>query len=93
MELVLLTEQEKCALLVSLGINVNMAPVCQDLVPLSAGIEAGCGAIMVSHTIVNCMDSEYPASLSPRCTHLSVRLDSAVIRILHWKLSLGLLKL
>lgn len=36
-----------------------------DLIPFAAGIEAGCGAIMVSHTFVNCLDSVYPASLSP----------------------------
>lgn len=128
------TEEEKCALLKSLGINVNMAPVCDittdpeafmydrslgqspeitadfvrtvlgvsggynmgsvlkhfpgygnntdthtgiavdertleeleaaDLIPFAAGIEAGCGAILVSHTFVNCLDREYPASLS-----------------------------
>lgn len=135
MELILQTEQEKCQLLRSLGINVNAAPVCDittdpdafmysrslgqspeetgrfiagvvgvmqdnsfggilkhfpgygnntdthtgiaiddrtleelesvDLVPFDAGIQAGCGAIMVSHTFVNCMDTVYPASLSP----------------------------
>jgi len=128
------TEQEKCQLLNSLGINVNMAPVLdittdpeafmydrslgqdpetaamfakevigvmdsyamgsvlkhfpgygnntdthtgiavddrtleelegRDLIPFAAGIEAGCGAILVSHTFVNCMDKTYPASLS-----------------------------
>ena len=128
-------EAEKCQLLQSLGINVNLGPVCDittdpgsfmydrslgqdaqttadfvegvvhtmqqysigstlkhfpgygnntdthvgmaldtrsleelegaDLIPFQAGIDAGCGAIMVSHTFVNCLDSEYPASLSP----------------------------
>ncbi len=132
---VLETEAEKCQLLKSLGINVNLAPVCDittdpnaflyhrslgqvpevtgevvasmihtmsdhsvgsvlkhfpgygnnvdthvgiavdertleelegcDLMPFSAGIKAGCGAVLVSHTILNCFDSEYPASLSP----------------------------
>ena len=136
LDLVLTTEGEKCDLLSSLGINVNMAPVCDvttdkgafmykrsigldaeataefikgaceiysqkqvgsvlkhfpgygnnkdthvgiaiderpiaeleanDLIPFQAGIDAGCGAILVSHTYVNCLDSEYPASLSPR---------------------------
>lgn len=135
MELVLEAEEEKARLLDSLGINVNMAPVCDiatdpeafmysrslgqspeitgqfaaetvrimqqyrvgsvlkhfpgygnnsdthtgiavddrplesleetDLVPFQAGIQAGCGAILVSHTFVNCLDTEYPASLSP----------------------------
>lgn len=36
-----------------------------DLVPFAAGIKAGAGAIMVSHTFVNCLDEELPASLSP----------------------------
>lgn len=36
-----------------------------DLVPFHAGIEAGCGAILVSHTIVECLDPVNPASLSP----------------------------
>lgn len=128
-------EAEKAALLSSLGINVNMAPVCDittdpsafmykrslgqdpditgeyiantvhtmdgyrigsvlkhfpgygnnadthvgiavdnrsledleahDLVPFRYGIEAGCGAILVSHTIVNALDDTLPASLSP----------------------------
>lgn len=135
LELVLSAEEEKCQLLAGLGINVNMAPVCDvttepsafmykrslgespeltgefaaamvdvmasyrigsvlkhfpgygnntdthtgiavdsrdlqsltenDLVPFQAGIEAGCGAILVSHTIVECLDGEHPASLSP----------------------------
>ena len=129
------TEKEKCQLLRSLGLNVNLAPVCDiatqktafmysrslrqspqdtasiitqtvqlmqqeqigsvlkhfpgygnntdthtdtavddrslqelegcDLVPFRAGIDAGCGAILISHTIVSCFDSEKPASLSP----------------------------
>lgn len=36
-----------------------------DLIPFAAGIEAGCGGIMVSHTFVEYLDTEYPASLSP----------------------------
>lgn len=128
-------EQDKCALLSSLGLNVNMGPVCdlsddpngfmyprslgetpettgefiaftvdlmarnqigsvlkhfpgygnnndthvgiavdsrslgeleqRDLVPFQYGIRAGCGAILVSHTIVESLDAELPASLSP----------------------------
>lgn len=135
MELVLETEAEKALLLNALGINVNMAPVCDvttdpaafmysrslgqdpeitgqfvagaveqlarcrvgsvlkhfpgygnntdthtgiavdnrslaeleaaDLVPFAAGIDAGCGAVLVSHTIVNALDAAFPASLSP----------------------------
>ncbi len=132
---ILETEQEKCALLTCLGINVNMAPVCDvttdshafmyqrslgqspeitgnytaqmvktmrrhqiggvlkhfpgygnnddthtgiatddrslneleaaDLIPFASGIAAGCDAILVSHTIVRCLDADTPASLSP----------------------------
>ena len=125
---------EKCALLKSLGINVNFAPVCDiaqpsdyiygrtfggdaettseyvrtvvsemldagiepvlkhfpgyggstdthaglahdtrpmedftdsDLLPFEAGIDAGAGIVLVSHNIVECMDAENPASISP----------------------------
>lgn len=142
MEAVLAAEAEKCALLGSLGIHVNMAPVCdisldpeafmydrslgqppevtaeyieavvtlmssrrmgsvlkhfpgygensdthigiardnrplealesRDLIPFAAGIQAGCGAILVSHTIVECLDPEVPASLSP-AVHAYIR--------------------
>jgi len=136
LEMVLNNETEKCILLKDLGINVNLAPVCDvttdknafmykrslgespektgeyisavvelmsgqqtgavlkhfpgygnnvdthvgiavdersleyleenDLVPFKYGIQAGCDAIMISHTIVNCLDNELPASLSPK---------------------------
>lgn len=36
-----------------------------DLIPFAAGIEAGCDAIMVSHTFIQALDTELPASLSP----------------------------
>ena len=36
-----------------------------DLLPFAAGIQAGCDAILVSHTIVDALDSQVPASLSP----------------------------
>ena len=132
----LTNEEEKCQLLQSLGINVNLGPVCDittdpgafmyrrslgqetgatadfvsgtvkvmnaysigsvlkhfpgygnnadthtglavddrsleeleqsDLVPFAAGIEAGCGAVLVSHTIVQALDADAPASLSPK---------------------------
>lgn len=135
MEWVLYEENEKCLLLKSLGINVNLGPVCDittdpgafmydrslgqdaavtadfvaqtvslmnshqigsalkhfpgygnntdthtgiavdsrtleelegnDLIPFAAGMEAGCGAVMVSHTFIQCLDPEIPASLSP----------------------------
>lgn len=141
MEAVLAAEREKAALLRSLGINVNMAPVADiatapgdfmyarslgqdpettgafaagavqimgqaqvgsvlkhfpgygsnadthtgsarddralealekaDLIPFRAGIEAGCGAIMMSHNTVAALDPEFPASLSPKvCDYL-----------------------
>ena len=133
-DLLISTEKEKCQLLSSLGINVNMAPVCDittdpsafmygrslgldprptgtcigamvdimsqnrigsvlkhfpgygnntdthtgiavddrslsqleqaDLIPFSYGIHAGCDAILISHTVVTCLDSNMPASLS-----------------------------
>ncbi len=129
------TEQEKCQLLGSLGINVNAAPVCDitidpnafmykrslgegpeitgqfvvsvlqitqenhigsilkhfpgygnntdthaavavdnrslsqlennDLIPFSAGIQAGAQAIMISHVYINAIDPNTPATLSP----------------------------
>lgn len=37
----------------------------KDFLPFRAGIEAGAGAVLVSHNIVTCMDGELPASLSP----------------------------
>lgn len=36
-----------------------------DLIPFAAGMEAGCGAVLVSHTIVSAFDETMPASLSP----------------------------
>lgn len=35
-----------------------------DLIPFRSGIDAGAHLVMVSHNIVNCMDSSKPASLS-----------------------------
>lgn len=37
----------------------------RDLLPFAAGIQAGCDAILVSHTIVEAFDPSLPASLSP----------------------------
>ena len=135
LDAVLQIEEEKCTLLQYLGLNVNMAPVCDittdpgafmykrslgqspeitgeyirstvelmsqygigsvlkhfpgygnntdthtgiavdrrtleeleqvDLVPFAAGIDAGCGANLVSHTIVEALDPQLPATLSP----------------------------
>ena len=46
----------------------------RDLVPFRYGIDAGCGAILVSHTVVEAIDPEYPASLSP-AVHRYLRED------------------
>ena len=37
-----------------------------DFLPFKAGISSGAGMVMVSHNIVECMDENYPASLSPK---------------------------
>ena len=37
----------------------------QDFIPFAAGIQAGCGAVMVGHIIAEAFDPELPASLSP----------------------------
>lgn len=36
-----------------------------DLLPFAAGIEAGCGAVMITHTVMSAIDPERPASMSP----------------------------
>ena len=36
-----------------------------DFVPFQAGIDAGAHMVLVSHNIINCMDPDHPASLSP----------------------------
>ncbi len=38
----------------------------EDLLPFTAGIEAGAQSVMVSHNIVTCFDPDYPASLSEK---------------------------
>lgn len=40
--------------------------VRSDFLPFQAGIEAGASMVLVSHNIVSSMDSERPASLSPK---------------------------
>lgn len=37
----------------------------QDFIPFTAGIQAGCGAVMVGHIVFEALDAELPASLSP----------------------------
>lgn len=36
-----------------------------DLIPFATGMEAGCSAVLISHTIVTAFDETAPASLSP----------------------------
>ena len=36
----------------------------RDLVPFAAGIQANCGAILMSHTVVTALDPKFPVSLS-----------------------------
>ena len=51
------------------GIAVDSRPLAdfenQDFIPFAAGIQAGCGSVMVGHIIVEALDAELPASLSP----------------------------
>lgn len=51
------------------GIAVDSRPLSdfesQDFLPFSAGIQAGCGGVMVGHILVEALDPELPASLSP----------------------------
>lgn len=68
------------------GIALDSRPLSQleaaDLVPFAAGIEAGCDAIMISHTIVNAMDPDTPASLSaPVHTYLreKMRFEGVIV--------------
>lgn len=48
--------------------------VSSDFLPFQAGILAGADVVLVSHNIVSCMDSQYPASLSPE-VHKILRED------------------
>ena len=41
-----------------------------DFLPFQSGMEAGAGAVLVSHNIVSCMDESSPASLSPEVHRL-----------------------
>lgn len=41
-----------------------------DFLPFKAGIDAGADVVLVSHNIVECMDKEYPASLSPEVNRI-----------------------
>lgn len=39
--------------------------VSEDFIPFIAGMESGANCILISHNIVECMDKDYPASISP----------------------------
>lgn len=41
-----------------------------DFLPFISGINAGTGAVLVSHNIVGSMDENYPASLSPKVNRI-----------------------
>lgn len=51
------------------GIAVDSRPLSEleerDFIPFTAGIQAGCDAVMVGHIISEALDTELPASLSP----------------------------
>lgn len=54
----------------------------EDMQPFFAGISAGGGAILVSHTIVEAIDPEYPASLSQPMNYylrLAMNFDGVII--------------
>lgn len=60
------------------GIAVDNRPyetfTDSDFLPFAAGIDEGAPMVLVSHNIVNCMDAEHPASLSPE-VHRILRED------------------
>lgn len=52
------------------GVAIDERPYEQfeqsDFLPFRSGIETGVGAVLVSHNIINCMDPDFPASLSAK---------------------------
>lgn len=38
----------------------------QDFLPFRAGVQAGAGSVLVSHNVIEAMDPDHPASLSPK---------------------------
>lgn len=48
--------------------------ITEDFLPFQAGIDAGAGAVLVSHNVASCMDAALPASLSPE-VHRVLRQD------------------
>lgn len=51
------------------GVAIDGRPyeqfAAEDFLPFQAGIDAGAGSVLVSHNVVSCMDTDFPASLSP----------------------------
>ncbi|HIZ21097.1 MAG TPA: beta-hexosaminidase [Firmicutes bacterium] len=51
------------------GVAVDSRPLSAfesgDFLPFEEGIRAGADCVLVSHTIMECLDAEHPASLSP----------------------------
>ena len=60
------------------GVVVDERPyetfTSSEFLPFQAGIAAGADSVLVSHNIVNCMDDQLPASLSPE-VHRILRED------------------
>lgn len=50
--------------IVALGTTLEQLRSC-DLLPFAAGIDAGCGAVMITHTVMTSIDPDRPASMSP----------------------------
>ncbi|WP_246019743.1 glycoside hydrolase family 3 protein [Bacilliculturomica massiliensis] len=44
--------------------------ISSDFLPFQAGIDAGADIILISHNIVECMDPDFPASLSKKVHHI-----------------------
>ena len=51
------------------GVAIDQRPYetfeTSDYLPFTAGIQAGADAVLVSHNVMSCVDSQLPASLSP----------------------------
>lgn len=52
------------------GTSIDKRPMedfeTSDFLPFKAGIDVGAGIVLVSHNVVECMDKDMPASLSPK---------------------------
>ena len=49
---------------VTLDTSLEQLREC-DFLPFAAGIQSGCGAVMITHTVMNGIDPDLPASMSP----------------------------